>query len=112
MGKYEYVNLQAGTLLNPTPVVLVSCAAKDAPEKKDMVTLAWAGTINSDPPMVSISVRKERYSHDMIQKSGEFVVNLVDEDMCKAVDRGMEIGDVRLLKKEGGKSGTWERVID
>ena len=86
MGKYEYVNLQAGTLLNPTPVVLVSCAAKDNPEKKDMVTLAWAGTINSEPPMVSVSVRKERYSHDMIQESGEFVVNLVDEDMCKAVD--------------------------
>lgn len=86
MSKYEYVSLQAGTLLNPTPVVLVSCAAKEDPKKRDMVTLAWAGTINSDPPMVSISVRKERYSHDLIQGSGEFVVNLVDEDMCKAVD--------------------------
>ena len=86
MSKYEYVSLQAGTLLNPTPVVLVSCAAKDDPEKKDMVTLAWAGTINSEPPMVSVSVRKERYSHNMIQESGEFVVNLVDEDMCRAVD--------------------------
>ena len=86
MGKFEYVSLQAGTMLNPTPVVLVSCAAKENPEQKDMVTLAWAGTINSDPPMVSVSVRKERYSHDMILGSGEFVVNLVDEDMCRAVD--------------------------
>ncbi len=86
MGKYEYVNLQAGTMLCPTPVVLVSCASKEDPEKKDMVTLAWAGTINSDPPMVSVSVRKERYSHDMIRDSGEFVVNLTDEDMCRAVD--------------------------
>ncbi len=86
MGKHDYVNFQAGTMLNPTPVVLVSCAAKENPGKKDMVTLAWAGTINSDPPMVSISVRKERYSHDLIQYSGEFVVNLVDEDMCRAVD--------------------------
>ena len=86
MNPKEYVSLQAGTMLNPTPVVLVSCAEKDHPERKNMVTLAWAGTINSDPPMVSVSIRKERYSHDMIQESGEFVVNLVDEDMCKAVD--------------------------
>ena len=51
-----------------------------------MITLAWAGTVNSEPPMVSISVRKERYSHDLIAGSGEFVVNLVDEGMCRAVD--------------------------
>ena len=82
----EYISFPPGTLLNPTPVVLVSCAAKDNPENRDMVTLAWAGTVNSEPPMVSVSVRKERYSHDIIQQSGEFVVNLVDEDMCRAVD--------------------------
>lgn len=86
MEKNEYVGLQPGTLLNPTPVVLVSCAEKNHPEKRNLITLAWAGTVNSDPPMVSISIRKERYSHDMIQHSGEFVVNLVDERMCKAVD--------------------------
>lgn len=86
MERIEYVSFAPGTMLNPTPVVLVSCAEKNHPENKDMVTLAWAGTINSEPPMVSVSVRKERYSHDLIQGSGEFVVNLVDEDMCKAVD--------------------------
>ena len=86
MEKHEYVSFAPGTMLNPTPVVLVSCAEKNHPDNKDMVTLAWAGTINSEPPMVSVSVRKERYSHDLIQGSGEFVVNLVDEDMCKAVD--------------------------
>ena len=86
MEKNEYVSFAPGTMLNPTPVVLVSCAEKNHPENKDMVTLAWAGTINSEPPMVSVSVRKERYSHDLIQGSGEFVVNLVDEEMCKAVD--------------------------
>jgi len=86
MERNQYVSFAPGTMLNPTPVVLVSCAEKNHPENKDMVTLAWAGTINSEPPMVSVSVRKERYSHDLIQGSGEFVVNLVDEDMCKAVD--------------------------
>lgn len=82
----EYVSFAPGTLLCPTPVVLVSCAAKENPEIRDMVTVAWAGTINSEPPMVSVSLRKERYSHDLIRNSGEFVVNLVDEDMCHAVD--------------------------
>ena len=73
-------------MLNPVPVVLVSCADPKDPQKKNMITLAWAGTVNSEPPMVSISVRKERYSHGLISASGEFVVNLVDEDMCRAVD--------------------------
>ena len=82
----EYVSMNPSTMLNPTPVVLVSCGEKGNPANRDLVTLAWAGTVNSEPPMVSVSVRKERYSHDMIQESGEFVVNLVDEDMCEAVD--------------------------
>ena len=86
MEKREYVQFPAGTLLNPTPVVLVSCAEKENRENRNMVTVAWAGTVNSEPPMVSISLRKNRYSHDMILNAGEFVVNLVDEDMCKAVD--------------------------
>jgi flavin reductase (DIM6/NTAB) family NADH-FMN oxidoreductase RutF len=73
-------------MLNPVPVVLVSCADPVNPERKNMITLAWAGTVNSEPPMVSVSVRKERYSHDLIASSGEFVVNLVDEKMCRAVD--------------------------
>ncbi|MBR0265973.1 MAG: flavin reductase family protein [Clostridia bacterium] len=73
-------------MLNPTPVVLVSCAQKDNPEIRDLVTVAWAGTVNSDPPMVSVSLRKERYSHGLISGSGEFVVNLVDEALAKATD--------------------------
>ena len=82
----NYTILPPSTMLNPVPVVLVSCADPKNPTKKNMLTLAWAGTVNSDPPMVSISIRKERYSHDLIVASGEFVVNLVDESMCKAVD--------------------------
>ena len=82
----EYVTMNPSTMLNPTPVVLVSCAEKGNPENRDLVTLAWAGTVNSEPPMVSVSVRKERYSHGLISGSGEFVVNLVDESLAKATD--------------------------
>ena len=82
----KYTVLPPSAMLNPVPVVLVSCADPEYPERKNMITLAWAGTVNSEPPMVSISVRKERYSHDLIAGSGEFVVNLVDEGMCRAVD--------------------------
>ena len=82
----EYVSMNPSTVLNPTPVVLVSCAQKDHPEIRDMVTVAWAGTVNSEPPMVSVSLRKERYSHGLISSSGEFVVNLVDEALAKATD--------------------------
>ena len=86
MSRTEYVALSPSTMLNPTPVVLVSCADPANPENRNMVTLAWAGTINSEPPMVSVSVRKERYSHGLIMDSGEFVVNLADEKMARAVD--------------------------
>ena len=82
----EYVSLNPSTMLNPTPVVLVSCGEKDHPENRNLVTVAWAGTVNSDPPMVSVSLRKERYSHGLIASSGEFVVNLVDEALAKATD--------------------------
>jgi len=82
----SYISLPPSAMLNPVPVVLVSCADPVNPERKNMITLAWAGTVNSEPPMVSVSVRKERYSHDLIASSGEFVVNLVDEKMCRAVD--------------------------
>ena len=86
MEKASYVSFPPSTLLNPTPVVLVSCAEKEHPENRNMVTAAWAGTVNSEPPMVSVSLRKERYSHGLISGSGEFVINLVDEAMCRAVD--------------------------
>lgn len=82
----EYVSIKPATMLNPTPVVLVSCGEKGKAENRDLVTAAWAGTVNSDPPMVSVSLRKERYSHGLIRESGEFVVNLVDEGMAKATD--------------------------
>ncbi len=73
------------TLLSPVPAVMVSCHGAEG-EKPNIVTVAWAGTVNSDPPMVSISLQKRRYSHDLICRSGEFVVNLVDARHCDDLD--------------------------
>ena len=86
MDSYRYQIMPPSTLLSPVPAVLVSCADREQPDKRNMITLAWAGTVNSDPPMVSVSIRKERYSHGLILGSGEFVVNLTDEKMARAVD--------------------------
>ncbi len=72
------------TLLNPVPAVMVSCAGTDG--KPNIITVAWAGTINSAPPMLSISVRKERYSYQLIKEKGQFVVNLTTEKLVKATD--------------------------
>ena len=75
---------KAGNLLNPTPVVMLSCGAEG--KKPNIITLAWAGTVCSEPPMLSVSIRKERFSHHMVQESGEFVVNLVSRELARACD--------------------------
>ena len=82
----DYERLNPSTMLSPVPAALVSCGEKDRPENRNLITVAWAGTVNSEPPMVSISVRKSRYSHGLIRESGEFVVNLVDEGLLRAAD--------------------------
>lgn len=74
---------RGSTLLNPEPPVLVSCGS---PERPNLITVGWCGTICTQPPMLSISVRPERYSHGLIRESGEFVVNLPTESMVRAVD--------------------------
>ncbi|MBO4775683.1 MAG: flavin reductase, partial [Lachnospiraceae bacterium] len=68
------INWKPGNMLYPLPAVMISCQEKN--QKPNIITVAWAGTICSDPVMVSISVRKERYSHDIIKNTGEFVINL------------------------------------
>ena len=75
---------KAGNMLYPLPAVLVSVA--DRAGKSNLFTVAWTGTICSDPPMVSISVRPERYSHHMIEETGEFVINLTTETLVYATD--------------------------
>ena len=86
MSNPEYTLLPPSTLLSPTPVVLVSSADPKQPDKPNMITIAWAGTVNSEPPMVSVSLRKDRWSHSLITSSGEFAVNLADEKMARALD--------------------------
>lgn len=73
-----------GNMLYPLPAVMVSCAREG--EKPNIITVAWAGTICTNPAMVSISVRKERYSYDIIKETGEFVINLTTADLCRATD--------------------------
>lgn len=72
-----------GTFIYPLPVVMVSCGDKD---KSNIITVAWTGIINTDKPMCYISIRKERYSHDIIKKTKEFAINLTNKDLVYATD--------------------------
>ena len=73
-----------GTLIYPLPAVLVSVG--DSPENYNMMTIAWTGTICTNPPMCYISVRKERHSYEILRRTGEFVINLTTEAMAHATD--------------------------
>ena len=74
---------RGSTLLNPEPPVLVSCGGL---EKPNLITIGWTGTICTQPSMVSISVRPERFSHHLIQESGQFAINLPTEALVRSVD--------------------------
>jgi flavin reductase (DIM6/NTAB) family NADH-FMN oxidoreductase RutF len=78
------VNFKPTTGMFPLPVMLVTCA--DASGQPNIITLAWVGMVNSDPPMVSISIRPGRYSHGLVKASQEFVVNIPSEEMIREVD--------------------------
>ena len=71
-------------MIYPLPAVLVTCGS--CPEEWNVLTIAWTGTICSDPPMCYVSVRRERYSHDIIMRNMEFVINLTTKDMARATD--------------------------
>ena len=75
---------RAGNMLYPLPAVMVSCARPG--EKPNIITVAWAGTTCSSPAMVSISVRPDRYSYDIIKETGEFVIYLTTERLAKDTD--------------------------
>ncbi|MBQ0005691.1 MAG: flavin reductase family protein [Clostridiales bacterium] len=83
MKKYKKINSKPGPMLYPLPAVLVSCASGD---EDNLITIGWTGIINTTPPMTYVSVRKERHSHHLIKESGEFVINLANVDMVKALD--------------------------
>ncbi len=98
-----------GNMLYPIPAVMVSCA--DEKHKPNIITIAWAGTICSSPAMVSISIRKERYSYDIIRDSKEFVINLVTKELAKKADycgvrSGREVDkfkEMKLTPQQGTK---------
>lgn len=73
-----------GNMLYPLPVVMVSVADRDG--RPNIITVAWAGTICTNPPMVSISVRPERYSYPILKETGEFVLNLTTRELAFATD--------------------------
>ena len=76
--------MKPGNMVAPIPAALISCADKYG--NTNLITIAWAGTICSDPVMLYISVRPERYSHHMIMETGEFVLNLTTEEIVRATD--------------------------
>lgn len=80
---FEKVKWEAGTLLAPVPAVLVSCGDMN---KSNVFTVAWTGIINSSPAKTYISVRKERFSYEIIKNSKEFVLNLTTRGLVKATD--------------------------
>lgn len=79
-----FQSIGQGTLLAPASLAMVSCAKVG--DKPNIITVAWLGTINSDPPMLSISVKPSRYSYHIIDETNEFTVNLVNRDLMKAAD--------------------------
>lgn len=106
MGKQIW---KPGNMLYPVPAVMVTVG--DGEERDNIITIAWAGTINSDPAMVSISVRKSRYSHDLLMKNGEFAINLVTKELTYAMDycgvkSGRDMDKFEVMKLTRGKAAT------
>ena len=92
---------KAGNMLYPLPAVMVSVT--DGKGQDDIITVAWTGTICTNPPMVYISVRPSRFSHHMLMETGEFVINLTTEKLTRATDYcGVRSGrDVDKFKETG-----------
>ena len=104
--KMAKVQWKAGTFIYPIPAVMVSCGTM---EKSNIITVAWTGILNTNPAMCYISVRPERYSHDIIKENGEFVINLTTEKLARATDWcGVRSGrdydkfkEMKLTKEKG-----------
>lgn len=94
-------NWRASNMLYPVPAVLVGC--RDEEGRDNLMTAAWAGTICSDPVMVSVSIRKERFSHDIIENTGEFTISLTTTGLARAADycgvrSGRDVDKFREMK--------------
>ncbi|MEA4882548.1 MAG: flavin reductase family protein [Clostridia bacterium] len=109
-GNTEKLKWKPSTVLSPVPVVMLTC--KDQDVKPNIITVAWVGTVCSDPPMLSVSVRPERHSHALIASSGEFVVNVPTRELTWATDYcGVASGrDVDKFERTGLTPGKAEAV--
>lgn len=97
---FEKEYWKPGNMLYPIPAVMVSCGTMEQP---NIITIAWAGTVCSNPAMVSISIRRERYSYDLIKNSKEFAINLVTKELVKQADycgvkSGREVDKFKEMK--------------
>lgn len=78
-----------GNMLYPVPAVMVSCGSYEKPGDEancNIITVAWTGTVCSDPAMTYVSIRPERHSYSIIKETGEFVINLTSQPLVKAMD--------------------------
>ncbi len=80
----KHTSWKAGTMIYPLPAVMVSCGKSE--EDYNIITVSWVGTICTNPAMCYISLRPERHSYDIIKKTGEFVINLTNEELARATD--------------------------
>ncbi|MCI6858975.1 MAG: flavin reductase family protein [Eubacterium sp.] len=107
MGKIDF---KPGNMLYPLPAVVVTVRDKEG--RDNMITVAWTGTVCTNPPMLYISVRPERFSYSALHETGEFVVNLTTKNMVKATDFcGVRSGrDLDKFKETGLKKGEARKV--
>ncbi len=103
----EKVSWKPGTMLYPLPAVMVSCGA--GVEEYNIITIAWTGIVNTDPPMCYISLRKSRHSHGIIKKNGDFVINLTTRKLAFATDwcgvkSGRDVDKFKEMKLHPAKS--------
>lgn len=104
-------NWKAGNMLYPIPAVMISCGA--SVEEHNIITISWTGTINTNPPMLYISVRPERHSYNIIKKNMEFVVNLTTQKLAYATDfNGVKSGSEVNKFKETRLTPVPTRVIN
>ena len=87
MSESAFRAIGATTFLSPVPAVMLSCRGETPGlERPNLITVAWTGVVNSDPPMLSVSIRPQRHSYAQIRESGAFCLNLIDRRLCKAAD--------------------------
>ncbi len=107
-------DFKPGTMVYPVPAVLVSCGRQ--PDEYNLITIAWTGTVCTNPPMCYISVRPERHSYEILKRTGEFVINLTTIEMTKKVDwcgvrSGRDFNKFQEMKLTPGLSKTIQAPI-